>query len=389
MKITLVTGEYPPHPGGVSDYTFHLAHALASLGHHVSVLTSACGLDRPLETNGGKAVEVYPTIRGWNLHNLRDIVQRVQELSPDIVNLQYVPHMYGRGGVAPGIAILPLLLRRRANATLVCTVHEMATNWSMRPRRLVQAVAHRIQMGLLLRGNDRFIVTNPRYYQDMCALVQARSSVHQIPVGANILPEPLTEAERTEVRRSLGAEAGPLLGDLSALSVRKQPQDLVAIIAAIKPVARLALLGGLAGDQSRRRYIEDIAKRTGVADRITWTGFLSPQELSRALMALDVYIHAQDVGASTRSTALVAALAHGLAIVSYRGIETSELFVDGENILLVPQGDTAALLNAVGRVLGSPELREHLAQGARQLYLRHFTWDSIARQFCKVAAKHE
>jgi glycosyltransferase involved in cell wall biosynthesis len=112
-----------------------------------------------------------------------------------------------------------------------------------------------------------------------------------------------------------------------------------------------------------------------------WTGYLPQRDLSCALGALDVYIHTRDVGASTRSTALAAALAHGVPIVAYRGPETGGLFVDGENILLAPGGDPQALL-----VLSSPDLRARLIAGTRELYRRRFTWTVIAQQILDVAA---
>ena len=119
---------------------------------------------------------------------------------------------------------------------------------------------------------------------------------------------------------------------------------------------------------------------------MSWTGYLPEPELSRALSSLDVYIHTRGVGASTRSTALAAALAHGLPIVAYRGQETAALFVDGENILLAPAGDPQGLSDRVAEALASPELRARLSAGARELYQRHFTWGGIAQQFLAAAA---
>ena len=39
LKIGIVTGEYPPHQGGVGDFTREIAHALADLGHEVHIVT--------------------------------------------------------------------------------------------------------------------------------------------------------------------------------------------------------------------------------------------------------------------------------------------------------------------------------------------------------------
>jgi glycosyltransferase involved in cell wall biosynthesis len=44
--------------------------------------------------------------------------------------------------------------------------------------------------------------------------------------------------------------------------------------------------------------------------------------------------------------------------------------------ILVPPGDASALANALGGVVGSPALREQLAEGARRARSRMPSWDS-------------
>jgi len=386
MKIVLISGEYPPRIGGVADYTCHLAQALARLGHHVSVLTTANGHSEGCAMEADGDVEVYPDVRDWGFRGAAAISARVRDLRPDVINFQYVPHMYGRGGFAPGAALLPLRLRRLSSAMIVSTVHEIASPWSLRPRRAFAAAAHRLQALLLAVASDRCVVTNQRYARQMRKRIRSRPAVHEIPVGAGVEPLPLSEPERESLRSALAGEDGQALGDLSALSVDKRPEDLIAVLSSLGGRAHLTLLGGLAVDQRRRQWFMDRAAGAGVAERVRWAGALSSADLSRHLYALDVYIHTHDAGASTRSTTLASALAHGLPVVAYRGAETSPLFVDGESILLAPQGDVPALIEGVRRLLDSPDLRDHLSRGARDLYLRCLTWDSIARRFLEAVA---
>jgi len=381
MKIMLISGEYPPRIGGVADYTCHLAQALARLGHHVSVLTTANGRSDGWAMEAGDHVEVYPDVRDWGVRGAASISARVRDLTPDVIDFQYVPHMYGRGGFAPGAAILPLRLRRLSSATIVSTVHEIASPWSLKPRRAFAAAAHRVQALLLAIASDHCIVTNQRYARQMRKWTRSGSALHEIPVGAGIEPVPLSEPERESLRSALARKDGQAMGDLSALSVDKRPEDLIAVLSSLDRRAQLTLLGGLAVDQRRRQWFMDRAASAGLAERVRWADALSSADLSRDLYALDVYIHTHSAGASTRSTTLASALAHGLPVVAYRGAETSPLFVDGENILLAPQGDVLALIEGVQRLLDSPDLRARLSRGARDLYLRCLTWDSIARQF--------
>ncbi len=385
MKIVLVSADYPPIPGGVADHTYHLAHALAGLGHQVQVLTSRRRRSATPAEDIGSAVDVAPVIESWGPAGVMCAARRLSAAAPDLVGLQYVPTMYGRGGVAPAIALLPLALRRLTGARIVGVLHELVLGWSFQPRPAVRATAHRAQVGLLAVGCHRLLVTNLRYAALLRRWTRNRLAPRVVPVGANIVPCASTPAERAAMRRELGAVEEPLLGSISPLGVGERPEHLVAVLRAL-PSTRLALLGGLPTDARRQPEVTALAQRAGVAERMRWSGYLLPRDLSCALGALDVYVHTRDVGASTRSTALVAALAHGLPIVAYRGPETTDLFLDGENILLAPSGAPAALADRVRLVLGSPELRERLSDGAHELYRRRFTWSAIARQFLAAAA---
>jgi glycosyltransferase involved in cell wall biosynthesis len=79
----------------------------------------------------------------------------------------------------------------------------------------------------------------------------------------------------------------------------------------------------------------------------------------------------------------MAALAHGRAVVStFPRVPIPELR-EGENILLIPPEDPAALARALGRVLAEPETRARLEEGARWL-AEIFAWERIAAQVEEV-----
>jgi glycosyltransferase involved in cell wall biosynthesis len=56
---------------------------------------------------------------------------------------------------------------------------------------------------------------------------------------------------------------------------------------------------------------------------------------------------------------------------------------DGENVLLVPPDDAAALAEAIARLADTPELRQRLGEGAKELS-KAFGWDSIAEKTLEV-----
>ena len=79
----------------------------------------------------------------------------------------------------------------------------------------------------------------------------------------------------------------------------------------------------------------------------------------------------------------MAALSHGLPIVSTVPQLPLPELVPGENIMLVPVGDYVSLANAIIKVAQDSALRANLAEGAITLADK-FTWPAIARRTLEV-----
>jgi glycosyltransferase involved in cell wall biosynthesis len=159
-----------------------------------------------------------------------------------------------------------------------------------------------------------------------------------------------------------------------------------AAVAARRPAVRLAVVGGtnevVLKTAGRPRYAEDLrdmARDLGVADRVAWTGYVpgDTDDLSRYLRAADAAVLPYDAGAFLNNSSLAAATAHGLPTVTTRGEVLEKPLVEGENVLLCPPKDPAAVVAAVEALLDSPELRERLRRGALGLAREWFSWDRL------------
>ena len=79
----------------------------------------------------------------------------------------------------------------------------------------------------------------------------------------------------------------------------------------------------------------------------------------------------------------MAALSHGLPIVSTVPQLPLPELVPGVNIMLVPVGDHASLARAIIKVAQDSTLRACLAEGAASLAVK-FTWTTIATRTLEV-----
>src|ERR1700689_3287382 len=116
----MLTGEYPPQPGGVSDYSRLVAHALADAGDRVTVWAPCCDA----------ADEVYPGVEVRRLQDRfgrrsRRLLDRHLATLPEPRRLlvQYVPHAFGwKAANVP----FCLWLRSRRRDSLWIMFHEVA-----------------------------------------------------------------------------------------------------------------------------------------------------------------------------------------------------------------------------------------------------------------------
>ncbi len=391
MRVLFVTGEYPAMQGGVGDYTRRLGQALGELGADVHVLTHVdAGGDHLRAPAAAYEPTVYPQLdrRGWELW--RHVNQAVTELRPQVVHIQYQSAAYG---LHPAVNLLPMRLKlRRERPLILTTFHDLKF-----PYLFPKAGPLRWQSVLALgRSSDACIVTNP---PDWLRLRDAGlgDKLRPIPIGSNIRCEPPRGYSRQIQRTRWGAHPNEwLLAYFGFLNASKGGESLVQCLAELVrrgAPARLLMVGGKTGssDPTNVAYlarVEGLIEELGVNDRVQWTGFTASDEVSANLLAADCAVLPYREGASLRHGSLMAALAHGLPIVSTaldgvssEALEHFPMLLDGENALLVPAGradQPQALADAVIRLMTDADLRSVLAARAG-LLSRRFEWEAIAQ----------
>ncbi|MGQ0602077.1 MAG: glycosyltransferase family 4 protein, partial [Anaerolineales bacterium] len=210
--------------------------------------------------------------------------------------------------------------------------------------------------------------------------------VARIPIGSNIPVQPPADFDRARFRAQMGVSPNEfLLGYFGFLNHSKGGDSLIralAVLAERKARVKLALIGGRAGssdptDAAFGAAMEKLITRHGLENRIATTGFVSAMEVSAHLLACDAVVLPYRDGVSLRRGSLMAALAHGCAIISTIPRVSIPELRDGENIRLVPPDSPAALVLAISELLDAPELCARLGAAARETAAA-FRWEHIA-----------
>jgi glycosyltransferase involved in cell wall biosynthesis len=379
MKIGLITGEYPPQQGGVGDFTRELARALIAAGHEAQVITASTKQDAGSGVEDG--VIVQRVINSWGTRCWQQIADVAQRQRFEVLNIQYEPAAYA---MQVGVNFLPSgWVRRKIKTPSVTTFHDLLV-----PYLFPKAGPLRWKVvEYLARHSDAVIVTNE---EDRARLADLSAAV--IPIGSNIDPALAGKFDRALERVRRGVQPAEfLLGYFGFLNLSKGGSDLMQALKILSdrglPI-KLLLIGGLIGssDPTNAEYaaqVERLIDALGVQDRVITTGYLEPPEVSRALLICDVLVLPYADGASPRRGSLLAAIAHGRAIVTTEPRYPIGGMTNEEAVMYVPPGDPQALADAVQRVLIDEAWRARLQaniSAAAELY----TWDRIAAQTLEV-----
>lgn len=354
--------------GGMGDYTKELAKALAKLGNRVSVLTSVLGRD------GGESFALYPRVSKWDFSSWKHILTLLKEIEPQILHLQYQAAAYG---MHPAINLLPWRFRLMRPLLLV-TFHDLRVPYLFPKAGPVRRGA----IAALAKGCDGVIVTN---VQDEAEARGYGLEPYLIPIGSNISPRLPPGYEREEWRARWGVKEEPLLSYFGLLHESKGVEVLFRALARLLEEGervKLLMVGGKIGasDPTTTDYahqMEALGRELGL--EILWTGYVEDEEVSANLLASDICVLPYKDGVSLRRGSLMAALAHGLPIISTRpSIRVKEL-IEGENIVLVPPDDVEALVARIQELIASEGLRRCLGEGAKRVS-RAFSWERIAEE---------
>jgi glycosyltransferase involved in cell wall biosynthesis len=146
------------------------------------------------------------------------------------------------------------------------------------------------------------------------------------------------------------------------------------------PGARLEVIG----DGPFRAALEQQAQRLGVADAVSFLGFLPRADKVRRMQSSWALV--QPSPKEGWGLTVVEAGACGTAVVAANSPGLRDSVRDDQTGLLVPFGDDAALADALARVLSDAALRERLGRGGIE-WAQRFQWpDCAARSLDALGA---
>ncbi|MDM8532162.1 glycosyltransferase family 4 protein [Anaerolineales bacterium HSG25] len=386
MKITFLTGEYPPMQGGIADYTANLAAQLLPLGMPPTVLIS-----RRWRGATKKTVPVYATLPDWGWRSWFYIRHHLKQYQPDVLHIQYQAAMYDLGG---WVNWLPWYLKQRRQKTrVVTTFHDLRV-----PYIFPKAGRFRWRSMLALaRHSDAVICTNR---EDIATLerhgigAENPQKIHLIRLGNNVRPQPPADFERATWRQQYQAdESTLLLAYFGFLNESKGGEELITALRLLHQQgikAKLLFIGGEVGSAdptnvAYARRIKQLIEQNGLTSYVHRTGYVGLHEVSANLLAADAVVLPYRDGVSFRRTTLIAALRHGCPIVSTEPPQPQHLpeIQANQTMLLAQPHNAESLAQIIALLADDLPLRQRLSAASTELG-NLFDWSQVGQETARL-----
>ena len=366
----LITPEYPPQFGGVSDYSRQVATGLAAHGDEVHVW---CPNGDP-ENNNQPAAECVAVHREFGAFSSADL-HRVGRLfdrfpAPRRILVQWVPHGYGYRSMNLAFCWW-LWSRSLAGDRIELMVHEpfLEFSWAS-PRQNLPALAHRAMSILLLRAAAQVWMSVPAWEKLLRPYALGRDLAFRwLPIPSNV-PVCADTAGVQALRHRYIAGDRLLIGHFGTygIPVAKLLEPILCSLSD-RPSEMTILLIGKGSEQFRRQLI---ARHPNLACMVQATGALASEDLPAHVAACDLLIQPYPDGVSSRRTSFMAGLSYGKPIVTTTGWLTEPLWSGCDAVALAPAGDTPAFVEQVRRLQQDAAERSRVGAAAASLYQTHF-----------------
>ncbi|MGB7845500.1 MAG: glycosyltransferase family 4 protein [Candidatus Acidiferrum sp.] len=265
--------------------------------------------------------------------------------------------------------------------------HALTAAWLAGAHRRLPLVSSR-RIGFPLQGNwmslarfralDRFVANSNNVAQSLVESGFPPDRIVIVNEGVEI-PERTSIEERKEARKGWEvADDEFLFGCASAFVPEKGQRHVVEALRIVReayPKTRVVL----AGEGRCLAEVEDLAERLDLPQAVLLPGFV--RNMQKFYAALDAFVFPSEF--EGLGTALQAAMAYGLPVISTTRGALGEVVEDGRTAL-VAEPNAAEFSRAMQRLLRDPSLREQLGEAAREEVKRRFSADRMVENTLSV-----
>jgi glycosyltransferase involved in cell wall biosynthesis len=369
MKIAFFTEGYDPFVNGVVTSIKTLRSALERQGHEVVIFAPA----HPGHEDNDEKVVRLPSLRWLKDHypSLSPFARNLDVLAKQGFEIVHSHHPFTMGQLAVRLA-------RKHGLPLIYTHHTMLNEYGQYVPLLDSAAKQWLIRRYLRHSADADRVTSATtVVREFLRSQGVRAPVEVVLEGVPMMHPAAGGRER--LRRQFGvSERTPVLLYAGRLAKEKRLDMLLRSVASLGRGRAFHLC--VAGGGPMQEELRGLTDELGIADRVSFCGWVEHEKLSDYYAAADVFVFPSP--ADAMGIVLVEAMSVGLPCVAVDKYGPSEVVIDGLTGFLTPF-DERDFSEAVRRLLDNPSLRQRMAAAAR-IRARDFDPDTTTARLVQV-----
>ena len=385
MKILMVNRGIFPVPSdegcGAEQHSFFLTNALAELGHEVHYVTDVTENARfhknvIIHKSGTPTLKQKANFYGYALSHLVGNTFAFKEASSVLIQEGFdfdVIHCHG------ALSSLPISMIRN-KVPLLFTIHDptpyLCHYESSFERLIRKAHCRLIDMNIWRRAN-RIITVSKAIRNELVRWGISPEKIITIYNGVNT--DFFRPAALTKNALDKYAIKNPYCLFVGRLTRRKGVQYLLQAL--VKADVNCVIVG----DGPERNNLMSLAKKQGILNRVTFTGFIPVEDLQRLYAGAEFFVLPST--AEGVALTILEAMSSGLPVITADIPGASEVVLDGYNGFLVAPRDVEALSSKIQVLAKEREARKNMGNNARQFVIKNFSWRSIAEKTVEAYQK--
>jgi len=347
-RVAWITPDYPPVRGGVSDHSSAMVEVLREAGHDVLVCSNP------------------------HAHGFARLDADLAAYRPDLVVVAYTPLGYAprTGGIAPALTLWSMALRRRLGCQAILLAHEASLPagylWKNREFKLaVLGAAQAAQFSILAASFDSVLFSNAGTQRSWAKRTPRLAQLfHTIRICSNIpfYPSRDPAAELIAAGYSVPSQTILFFGTGHPSVLFDYVEEAFRSLLRIEPNVGLVIVG-----MSHEKLLELRPTLAALGNRVQALGYVAAPQVSLWLQTAKLVLAPLVEGVSARKGTVMAALQHGKAVVTTRGVRTLDDIAWADICFLAPV-DREAFANAAVEAFRDPERRAAVGRTARTEY---------------------
>lgn len=139
----------------------------------------------------------------------------------------------------------------------------------------------------------------------------------------------------------------------------------------------------LAGDGTEKTKLEKLSQNLGIADSVTWLGYLPQEEMERRFAGAWVQV-VPSQWAEPFGNVTTEAMMRGTAVIASAVGAQPEIVVEGKTGFLVLPKDVSAWSNKMSRLLSNSSLTEQMGKAGRDRAISQFSETTRNQKFLEI-----